>query len=151
MATDHYTPTYARPGLGDPPAGWSIEGDERPLGDVIGDLSHHAQSLVRGEIELAKAEVSEKVKSMVPLVAMAAGGVVLGLAAVIFLGHTVAQLIDLVTPTWVAYLLTTVLFLGAAAALLATAKRGVDKADGVAPTKSIASAKEDLSWVKTHR
>ena len=37
---------------------------ETPLGDLVGDVSNKASLLIREEIELAKAEISEKVTSL---------------------------------------------------------------------------------------
>jgi hypothetical protein len=36
--------------------------DERPIGDVVNRISEHASILIREEIELAKAEIEQKVK-----------------------------------------------------------------------------------------
>src|SRR4051812_18885122 len=58
-------------GNGAPPPGTA----EKSLGDVVGDVSTKASLLVREEIELAKAELSEKIGSIVKgsAVAIAAG------------------------------------------------------------------------------
>ena len=52
--------------------------DEKSVGELVGDISEKTSVLVREEIELAKAEVSEKVSKLIR------GGVV-GLAAGVFL------------------------------------------------------------------
>ena len=37
-------------------------GEERPIGDLVNRISENASVLIREEIELAKAEIEEKVK-----------------------------------------------------------------------------------------
>ena len=64
------------------------------LGAVIGDIAERTQTLVREEIELAKAEVSEKVAQLIK-------GVVVGLAAGIFV--VVGLLFLLHGTAWVFY------------------------------------------------
>jgi uncharacterized membrane protein YqjE len=59
-------------GLGTPPT------DERSVGELVTDVSEKASLLVREEIELAKAEVREKVDKLVK-------GSVVGIAAGVFL------------------------------------------------------------------
>ena len=53
------------------------DSDERPLGDIVQRISENASLLVREEIELAKAEVEQKVKRL-------ARGAVVGAAAGFF-------------------------------------------------------------------
>jgi uncharacterized membrane protein YqjE len=65
-------------------------GEERPIGDVVNRISENASLLIREEIELAKAEIEQKVKRI-------ARGAVVGAIAgffvfmgLIFLLHTAA-------------------------------------------------------------
>jgi len=51
--------------------------DDRTVGELVLDVSERASLLVREEIELAKAEVTEKVTSLVK-------GIVIGLAGAVF-------------------------------------------------------------------
>jgi uncharacterized membrane protein YqjE len=64
---------YPRPGDQPPP-----EGREPSVGELVGDISEKTSLLVREEIELAKAEVSEKVTKLIR-------GTVVGIAAGVFL------------------------------------------------------------------
>ncbi|HSS33259.1 MAG TPA: phage holin family protein [Solirubrobacterales bacterium] len=54
-----------------------VEPDKRPVGELVFDVTERASTLVREEIELAKAEVSEKVGKLI-------GGSVVGVAAGVF-------------------------------------------------------------------
>ena len=67
---------------------------EKSVGDIVGDVSQKASLLVREEIELAKAEVTDKITSLGKGAAIAgAAGVFLIFAITIFL-HGLAWLID---------------------------------------------------------
>jgi H+/Cl- antiporter ClcA len=78
------------PGDGLPPKDTA----EKTLGDIVSDVSDKASLLVREEIELAKAEVTDKISSLGKGAAIAAAaGVFLIFAITIFL-HGLAWLID---------------------------------------------------------
>jgi uncharacterized membrane protein YqjE len=70
--------------------GGDIGSDEKPIGDIVNRISENASLLIREEIELAKAEVEEKVSKL------ARGAVVGGIAGffvligLIFLVETLA-------------------------------------------------------------
>jgi hypothetical protein len=95
------------------------------LGRAVQDVTEKAQLLVREEIELAKAEMTDKA---VKLAKGAAFGIVAGVFAVfalIYLGHALAwainDVLDVETAIWAGYLITGVLILlvGAVAGLIA--------------------------------
>jgi uncharacterized membrane protein YqjE len=67
------TPPPQTPPPVPPPAG----PDKRPVGELVFDVTERASTLIREEIELAKAEVSEKVGKLVR-------GSVVGVAAGVF-------------------------------------------------------------------
>jgi len=127
----------------------SQETDDRSFSQVVRDLTHHTQDLVKGEIMLAKREMSQNAKSLaVPIGMFAAAGVV-ALVGLILLGHTLAWALNNVMDAGLAYLVTTVLFLAIAGGLAFAGKKAMAKAR-VAPTDSIEKAKEDLTWIKSH-
>src|SRR3977135_1832554 len=67
------TPPQAPPPIPPP----ELPQDERSLADLVVEVSEHGSTLVREEIELAKAEVSEKVGKLLR-------GSVVGIAAGVF-------------------------------------------------------------------
>ena len=70
------------------------ESAEKRLGEIVADVSEKASLLVREEVELAKAEVQQKVSSLAKGAAVgAAAGVFLVFALVFFL-HALAWLIN---------------------------------------------------------
>jgi hypothetical protein len=83
---------------------------EKSLGDVVGDVSTKASLLVREEIELAKAEISEKVTALAKGsgVAMAAG--VFAVFAMIYFFEALAwffnDLFDVINSSpWIGFLI----------------------------------------------
>jgi len=124
--------------------------DDRSMSEIMGDLTTHARDLLRGEVDLIKAEAVEKGKEAARYVAYGVAAGVLALVSLIFLGHTVALAFDTFLPQWVAYLITFALFIGGAAVLGLLAKRGFQNSN-LAPTEGVEQAKEDLQWVATHR
>ena len=67
---------------------------EKSLGDIVGEVSEKASLLVREEIELAKAEVTQKAKRLGGGAAAGAVGGVFAFLALIFLLHAVAWFIS---------------------------------------------------------
>jgi H+/Cl- antiporter ClcA len=100
---------------------------EKSLADIVGEVSQKASLLVREEIELAKAEVTIKAKSLGGAVAAAAIAGVLAFLALILVLHGLAWLVadlfsdGIVIGIWLGFFITAVLLLvlGAVAGLLA--------------------------------
>ena len=121
---------------------------DRPIGDLLRDLSQQTTTLMRQELDLAKAEVTQKGKKA------GAGAGLLGAAGVVglaTLGAFTAFLILVLNtfmPAWAAAGIVTLLY-GIPAAILAL--RGRDKvkeATPLAPEQTIETVKEDVEWAK---
>jgi H+/Cl- antiporter ClcA len=100
---------------------------EKSLADIVGEVSQKTSLLVREEIELAKAEVTIKAKSLGGAVAAAAIAGVFAFLALILVLHGLAWLVadlfsdGIVIGIWLGFFITAVLLLvlGAVAGLLA--------------------------------
>ncbi len=82
---------------------------DKSLGDVVSEVSEKASLLVREEIELAKAEITEKVTKLGKGAAALAAAGVLAVFAMIYLFHALAWFfVDLFNwnTVWPGYLLT---------------------------------------------
>lgn len=109
----------------------SADNNTSDLGKAVSEVTDQAQLLIREEIELAKAEVTQKVSR---LVKGAVAGIAAGIFAVfalIYLLHSLAWLLAKIIDedsVWLGYLIVTVLLLllGALAGFLAArlVKRG---------------------------
>ena len=74
------------------------ESNERTIGQLVADATHDLQGIVRGEIALAKAEVAQGAKVIGKGVGLFAGAAFVGLLGLIFLFHTLAQVIAIWLP-----------------------------------------------------
>src|SRR5215217_8435267 len=87
----------------------ATNGADKSLGDVVSEVSEKASLLVREEIELAKAEITEKATKLGKGAAALAAAAVLAVFAMIYLFHALAWfLVDLFdwNSVWPGYLLT---------------------------------------------
>ena len=96
---------------------------EKQLGEIVGEVSAKASLLVREEIELAKAELTDKAGKLGRGAAAGAAAGVFAFFALIFFLHALAWFFAEVAglPVWAAYLLVAgiLLVLGAIAGFLA--------------------------------
>lgn len=118
-------------------------------GELVKQLSEQTTTLVRKEIELARAELTEKGKTAGQGAGMFGGAAVAGLLALATLTTMVLALLDKAMDLWVAALIVTVVY-GAIAAVLAIAGRDrVKQAAPPAPEQTVETVKEDVQWAKS--
>jgi MFS family permease len=122
---------------------------ERPVGELLRQLAEETTTLVRQELELAKAEMAEKGKRAGLGVGMWGAAGVVGLLA---LGAFTAALIlalDGAMPNWAAALLVTAVYAVIAGVLYLRGKERVDAVGTPVPEEAIDNIKEDVEWAKT--
>lgn len=127
------------------------EPEDRSLGELVVDVSERASTLVREEIELAKAELGEKVGSILRGSAVGVAAGVFAFLALILAMHGVAWLInDLFFDgkAWPGYFIEAALFLIVAALAGLGAYRAVQKGAPPVPEGAIAEAKEIKSTLE---
>lgn len=123
---------------------------ERPIGELVKDLTDQTTRLVRSEIELAKVELAEKGKRAGIGAGMFGGAGFLGFFAFAALtAAAVAGLGELI-PVWAAALIVAALYGAVAGALAVSGKKKVATATPAAPEMAIASTKQDVESVKQH-
>jgi uncharacterized membrane protein YqjE len=121
---------------------------DEPIGALVHRLSEQIPELVRSELRLAQAELSEKGKRAGIGIGMFSGA---GLLALFGLGTLIATAIlalDLVLPAWLAALIVALVILAIAGVLALIGKKEVQQATPAAPERTIASVKEDVATVK---
>jgi uncharacterized membrane protein YqjE len=128
----------------------SVQDDprERGIGELVKDLAGQTSTLVRQEIKLAQAEVTEKGKVAGRGAGMLAGA---GVAALLMLGTLTAVLVvalDAALELWLAALIVTLLW-GVVAAVLAQSGRKALKAATPPAPQTVETVKEDIQWAKT--
>jgi len=127
------------------------EPKEPTLGTLVSDLSSQLPELIRSELRLAQAEVTEKGKRAGIGIGMFSVAGLLGFFGFATLLTTIVLVLDLWMPAWAAALIVTgVLLLGAAVAAL-VGKKKVTEAAPVKPERAIEGLKQDVATVKGER
>jgi MFS family permease len=122
---------------------------EQPLGELFRRLSEETSTLIRQELELARAELREKGREAGKGAGLFGGAGVVGLLAAGALTATLILALDTAMDSWLAALIVTVV-MGAIAAVLAL--RGKDRlkqAGPPVPEQTRDTVKEDVEWAKT--
>ena len=120
---------------------------ERPIGELVKDLSSQTSTLVRQEIELARAELQQQGKVAGKGAGMLAGAAVFGLLAMGALTAALIALLDKAMATWVAALIVMVLWAVIAAVLAKAGQNALKRATPPAP-QTVETVKEDIQWAK---
>ncbi len=121
---------------------------DRSLGELFSDLSQQTAELIRQEMRLAKAEVSEKLADVGRHAMMIGAGVAFALAAVVALAAAVMLLlIEIGVTAWLAALLAAAA-MGATAFVLAQSGISALKKKTIAPVETMQTLKETTQWLK---
>lgn len=122
--------------------------EERSVKELIEGLSEQAQALARKEVELAKAEVTEKGKRLGMGAGAFGAAAIIGLFAVGALTAALVLLLATAMETWVAALIVAAVY-AAIAGIAALVGRGqVQRGTPPVPEMAIDSTKEDVETVK---
>jgi len=121
---------------------------DQSTSELVQKASEQLTRLVRDEIALAKAELTEKGKHAGIGVGLFGGGGVLALYGVGALIATLIIVLDLFLPLWLAALIVTVVLFAAAGVLALLGKKQVSQAVPPEPKSAIESAKADVDEVK---
>jgi len=122
---------------------------EQPMGELFKQLSEELSTLVRQELKLAQAEMTEKGKKAGIGAGLVGGAGIVGLLTLGTLTACVIGLLATAMDFWVAALIVTVIYGGLATALALTGKQRVTEATPPVPEQTVDSVKEDVQWAKT--
>src|SRR5690349_2445614 len=122
-------------------------GKERTIGQLVADLTHDLEGIVRGEIALARAEVTSGAKVIGKGVGLLAGAGFLALMGTVFLLHSAAWGIAEWLPVWAGYLIVAVVVLIVGAVLGLLGKKALDNARP-APERAIDQAQQTIAAIK---
>ena len=120
---------------------------DRPVGELLKDLSAQTSTLVRKELELAKAELQQQGKSAGKGTGMLVGAAVAGLFAAGALSAALIALLDDSMSTWVASLIVMALWAIVALALATAGRNALQRATPPA-RQTVETVKEDIQWAK---
>ena len=125
--------------------------DDRSVGELLKELSEQTSTLVRQELDLAKAEMSEKGKQAGLGAGMFGGAGIFGLLALIALTACLVMALDRVMVDWLAALVVAAGYAAIAGALALTGRNKVREAAPAVPEQTRDTLKEDVEWAKTQR
>ena len=124
---------------------------ERPVGELLKQLSQETSTLVKQELELAKAEMTVKAKEGGKGAGFLGGAGVAGLLTLGALTATLIGLLDTAMKFWLAALIVTALWGAVAAVLALSGKSKLQEAGPPVPEQAQQSVKEDVQWAKTQK
>ena len=123
---------------------------DRPIGELLKQLSQETTTLVKQELELAKAEMAQKGKHAGAGAGFIGGGALFGLGT---FGALTACLIALLATAidhvWLSALIVAAVYGVIAAVLGLQGKEKIQEAAPAAPEQTVQSVKEDVEWAKT--
>lgn len=119
-----------------------------PVGELVQQASQQLTELVRGEMKLAQAEMTEKGKRYGKSGSLFGGASLVGFLMLQALVATVIAAMALLLPVWAAALIVTAV-LGVIAAVLAlSGKKQIGKAAPPTPQSTIENVKADVAEIK---
>jgi uncharacterized membrane protein len=121
--------------------------DEKPLSVLFSELSRGLSNMFRQEVELAKAELSQKAKQAVrDAVYLIAGAILAFGGFLVLLGMAVAALATIM-PVWLSALIVGVVACAAAYSLI---QKGISdlKKRSLKPEQTVETIKESGKWIK---
>jgi uncharacterized membrane protein YqjE len=121
---------------------------DESIGDLLKRLSQDTSTLVRQEMALARAELTEQGKRAGTGAGMLGGAGVAGLLTLGALTATVIGVLDTGMPFWLAALIVTLIW-GAIAGVLALQGRNKLKEATPPAPQTVETVKEDVRWAKT--
>lgn len=121
--------------------------DEKSLGDLFSELATETSNLVKQEVSLAQAELTQKAVKVGKNVGFLVVGGAIGYAALLaFIAALIIVLAHLV-PYWAAALIVGIVIAIAAVIMILSALSAL-KNTSLTPTQTVETLKEDAQWLK---
>lgn len=121
--------------------------DERSLGDLFTELAGETGTLIRSEVALAQAEITQKAAKIgknIGTLAIAGAVAYLGMIAIV---AGIVLGLALFIPAWAAAFVVGIVIVAISAFLIKSALARLKDIDPL-PNQSIESIKEDAQWLK---
>jgi uncharacterized membrane protein YqjE len=122
---------------------------DRPVGDLMKELAEQTSTLVRQELALARAELTEKGRTAGLGLGLIGGGGGLALFAFGALTAALILLLDEAMAAWLAALIVAVVYGAVAAVLALRGKERIEESTPPVPEQTVETLKEDVEWAKT--
>jgi uncharacterized membrane protein YqjE len=123
---------------------------ERSTGDLLKQLSRETSTLVRQELELARAELKEQGKRAGAGAGLFGGAGAMGLVTLGALTAFLIAVLDTAMPLWLAALIVAVLEAAVTGVLAMSGRNRIKEATPPAP-QTVDTVKEDVRWAKNRK
>jgi len=123
---------------------------DKPVAELIGDMTSHVTTLLRKELDMARIELRDELKQAAKAGGMLSGAALSGYLALLFGSFTVAWWLDRKLPRPLAFGTVAALHGAAAACLLKAGREEIKQVDPV-PTQTVETLKENIDWVKDQK
>ena len=130
------------------PGDWGATAPDRAIGELVGRLSDDTVRLVRDEIRLAQAEMSQKAKAAGAGVAMFGGAGICGLYGLGVLIAAAVVGLSMVVALWAATLIIAAFLFAVAGVAALAGKKEFGKAGPPLPTEAVQSTRQDVDDFK---
>jgi uncharacterized membrane protein YqjE len=121
---------------------------DNSIGDLLKQLSQDTSTLVKQEMALARAELTEQGKRAGTGAGMLGGAGVAGLLTLGALTATLIGVLDTAMAFWLAALIVTLVWAAVAGVLALQGRNKIKEATPPAP-QTVETVKEDVRWAKT--
>ena len=123
------------------------ESDERSIGDLFSELAGETSTLIRQEVALAQAEMTQKaVKAGKDVGFLAVGGIIVYVGFLAIVAAIIIALAHFI-PLWLSCLLIGIIIGVIGAIMVFTGYNDLKKIDPV-PEQTVETIKEDAKWLK---
>jgi hypothetical protein len=124
-------------------------GQDRSVPDLVRELAQETATLVRQELALARAEVTQTARRTGIGIGELGGAALVGLFALACVTAAAIAALAIALPVWLAALIVAAVYGGAAAVLGLRGRRQVVEAMPPKPEQTIETVKEDVAWART--
>jgi uncharacterized membrane protein YqjE len=125
-----------------------VDGHDPTLGALVHQLSEQTSQLVRSEVELAKAELTQKGKQAGIGVGLFSAAGLLSFFGAAVLITTAILLLDLVLPAWAAALIVAAVLFAAAGIAALLGKKRLQRATPAKPKRAMDGLPRDIATLK---
>jgi hypothetical protein len=122
---------------------------ERSIAELFSKLSNETSTLIRQEMALARAELTEKGKEAGKGAGLFGGAGAVGLLGAGALTAGIILLLDLAIAAWLAAIIVGLIYVAVAAVLGLKGRDRIQAATPPVPEQTVDTVKEDVEWAKT--
>jgi uncharacterized membrane protein YqjE len=122
---------------------------EMSTGELVKQLTQQTSDLVRQEIDLAKAEMTEKGKKTGVGAGILGGSGLMALFGLAALTTAAIAALSEAMDVWAAALIVAAVYMAVAGVLALTGRNRLQEAAPMAPEQTIETMKEDVEWARS--